>query len=203
MRHFLGLTLLLLSAPLFAGHAATFDYFVFSLSWSPEFCHEHPNDRSPECNAQAKMNFVVHGLWPSNTNGSNPTRCLTTPFSRSSVPGPLPQIMPSNLMPHEWQTHGVCSGMTESVYFQKILSLFNSLAIPIKSTGQDQKMTPASIREAFSQSNAGTTANSFTVQDDGQYLTEVRSCWDRAFASIPCPARGDTRNTQITIRSRP
>lgn len=204
IRNFLYAVILLLNGLyLPAGRAATFDYFVFSLSWSPEYCHEHPKDRSTECNAQAKMAFVVHGLWPSNSDRSNPTGCLTAPFNRSSVPGPLSQIMPSQIFAHEWQTHGVCSGMTESVYFQKIISLFNSLAIPIRNTGQDQKMTPASIRQAFSQSNAGTKAESFAVQDDGQYLTEVRSCWDRAFSSISCPARGDTRNAPITIRARP
>src|SRR5262249_30579276 len=95
-------------------HAASFDYYLFSLSWSPEYCHEHPKDKTPECNAQAKNNFVVHGLWPSNKDGSDPSGCSTTPYNPSAVPKPLPDVMPKNLFSHEWREHGVCSGMTES-----------------------------------------------------------------------------------------
>ena len=203
MRYLPLLTLLIASCPTARLDATSFDYYIFSLSWSPEYCHEHPTDKTPECNAQAKMNFVVHGLWPSNKNGSNPTGCSKVKFSVSAVPAHLEDIMPSSIFQHEWQTHGVCSGMTESVYFQKIISLFGSLAIPVKNTGQDQSISPVTLRQEFSQVNAGTTPQSFAIEDSGGDLTEVRSCWDRSFKPITCPAQGDTRSTSITIRAKP
>lgn len=111
--------------------------------------------------------------------------------------------MPRSIFNHEWVTHGVCSGMTETVYFQKIASLFASLAIPIKNTGNDQQITPIALRQQFSQANAGTTPSSFSIQDKGRYLTEVRECLNRSLAAIPCPERGDTGSAPITIRARP
>lgn len=184
-------------------HAADFDYYVFSLSWSPEFCHDNPRNRTTECNAQAKMSFVVHGLWPSNNDKSDPAGCSSTEFNRSAVPGNLASIMPSSIFKHEWETHGVCSGMTETVYFQKIASLFGNLAIPVKRTGKDQQTTPDALRQQFSNANAGTTPQSFAIEDKSRYLTEVRECFDRAFTPIACPAPGDTGSAPITIRAKP
>ncbi len=185
-------------------HAATFDYYLFSLSWSPEFCHDHPSAGStPECKAGASMNFVVHGLWPSNNNNTDPSGCPATPFDPSAVPAAINGIMPADILQHEWEKHGVCSGMTENIYFQKIASLFQSLAIPVKNTGADLHIAPAALRVQFAQANAGTTSATFSIEDNGQYLTEVRSCWSRAFTAIACPQAGDTRNTPITIRAKP
>ena len=41
-----------------------FDYYLLNLSWSPEFCHSHPN--ATECAQRA--GFVLHGLWPQNND---------------------------------------------------------------------------------------------------------------------------------------
>lgn len=203
MRYLPLLTFLIAFWPTAKVDAASFDYYIFSLSWSPEYCHQHPKDKTPECNAQAKMNFVVHGLWPSNKSGKDPENCSGAQFDPSAVPAHLTDIMPSGIFKHEWQTHGACSGMTESVYFQKILALFGSLAMPVKSTGQDQHIVPVALKQEFAQANRGTTAQSFAIEDSGGYLTEVRSCWDKSFQAIACPAQGDTRSTSITIRAKP
>jgi hypothetical protein len=60
MRCLLILTLLFVFWPAAAG-AQNFDYYVFTLSWSPEFCHENPSNHSDECSANAEGKFVVHG----------------------------------------------------------------------------------------------------------------------------------------------
>src|SRR5438309_5449467 len=54
-----------------------FDYYLLNLSWSPEFCYSHRD--KPEC-AQ-HFAFVLHGLWPQNTDGTYPQNC-------SNAPGP-------------------------------------------------------------------------------------------------------------------
>src|SRR6201996_9691352 len=55
--------------------AQPFDYYLLNLSWSPEFCHSHPN--ATECASRAT--FVLHGLWPQNTDGTYPQNCSTAP----------------------------------------------------------------------------------------------------------------------------
>src|ERR1700760_5008278 len=54
-----------------------FDYYLLTLSWSPEYCLAHPTDA--QCASQP--GFVMHGLWPENTNGTYPEAC-------SKAPGP-------------------------------------------------------------------------------------------------------------------
>src|SRR4051812_19830847 len=46
--------------------AASFDYYVLSLSWAPGFC-ANPSNASAnpkECAPGTHLGFIVHGLWP-------------------------------------------------------------------------------------------------------------------------------------------
>jgi ribonuclease T2 len=202
MRFLLSLisTLVFLAA---AAHAQNFDYYVFALSWSPEFCHENPSNHTPECSSNNQGGFVVHGLWPNLQNGRGPQNCHAAPFVRSDVATGLRDIMPSSIYKHEWEKHGVCSGMTERDYFQKILSLYQNLKIPIRNTGQDQHISPFALRQQFSQSNAGWAVNSFLIQDMSNSLSGVEVCMSRSFTAVACPRPGDTRNAPILVRAKP
>ena len=51
---------------------------------------------------------------------------------------------------------------------------FSNLAIPVKNTGKDQHATPDTLRHQFSKANAGTTPQSFAIEDKSRCLTEVR-----------------------------
>ncbi len=64
-----------------------YDFYLLNLSWSPEFCHSHPD--SPEC--AAHPGFVVHGLWPQNNDGTYPEHCPSRPGPTSDADwqGPL------------------------------------------------------------------------------------------------------------------
>jgi ribonuclease T2 len=183
--------------------AQNFDYYVFTLSWSPEFCHENPSNHSDECGANAKGTFIVHGLWPTNNNGSDPRDCPIQLYDRSAIPRELAGIMPSAIYRHEWEKHGVCSGMSERDYFQKIAGLYRQLVIPIQNAGEDQHIAPSSLRRQFAQANPGWPPSAFSIQDKRGSLVAVRVCLSSSFAPISCPHRGDTRNTPITIRGRP
>jgi ribosomal protein S6--L-glutamate ligase len=49
-------------------HAADFDFYVLSLSWSPSYCAAEGADADPaEC--AKPRGFVVHGLWPQYERG--------------------------------------------------------------------------------------------------------------------------------------
>lgn len=186
----------------FLGSAAAqrFDYYLFTLSWSPEFCHENPSNHTPECKTGANGGFVVHGLWPDSNNGKNPQNCAGDPFDPTAVPQGLDAFMPSQLFKHEWQTHGVCSGMNEHDYFARIASLYHGLTIPITNNGADQQISPAALRQKFASANPASKPASFAIQDNGKYLVAVKMCLGRSFEPISCPQPGDINTKQITIR---
>src|SRR5439155_1314714 len=103
MKGWLLMVLLLASDDLMAqkkGKPGVFDYYLLTLSWSPQFCTTKPSD--PQCNGQHKFGFVVHGMWPQFKNGSWPQMCSTKPGL--SDPSAMLDIMPSkSLIAHEWQ----------------------------------------------------------------------------------------------------
>jgi ribonuclease T2 len=95
-----------------AAAGSGFDFYLLNLSWSPEFCHGHPN--AAECAAWST--FVLHGLWPENTDGSYPEKCSAAPGP--SNPAQYADIYPDpGLLQHEWQTHGTCSGLSADAFF--------------------------------------------------------------------------------------
>jgi len=47
-----------------------FDRFVFSHTWPSTFCKIHDN-----CIDKVSLKFLIHGLWPSNSNGPNARDC--------------------------------------------------------------------------------------------------------------------------------
>ena len=110
--------------------AAKFDFYLLNLSWSPEYCHSHPS--AAECAAHAA--FVLHGLWPENSDGSYPENC-------SSAPGPSDPTRYQDLYPdpgllqHEWKTHGTCSGLSPDDYFNAAGTAFRSVRIPSQLSG--------------------------------------------------------------------
>ncbi len=84
-----------------------FDYYLLNLSWSPEFCHSHPN--ATECAEHST--FVLHGLWPQNNDGTYPQNCSTEPGPHN--PADYNDIYADpGLLRHEWRTHGTCSGLS-------------------------------------------------------------------------------------------
>src|SRR3954453_14289234 len=54
-----------------------FDYYLLTLSWSPEYCHGHTS--TTQCAPDKHFGFVVHGLWPEYKTGSGPQHCGIQP----------------------------------------------------------------------------------------------------------------------------
>src|SRR5579872_2060362 len=98
-----------------AAQPGAFDFYVFVFSWSPEFCHGHPS--AAECTNHA--GFLVHGLWPQNNDGSYPLHCQTNQPGPTN-PGAMSDIMPAEIIQHEWAQHGTCSGLSGDDYFALI-----------------------------------------------------------------------------------
>jgi ribonuclease T2 len=185
--------ILLLAAvlPTFSQRPASpgsFDYYLLVLSWSPEYCYSHRG--APECDWH--RGFIVHGLWPQYRDGSWPAHCSETPgLSDSSA---LDGIMPAELMTHEWQTHGTCSGLSPSAYFGLIRKLFHLVTIPpdLAHPRFSKTIHPALLKGDFERANSGLTDQSIVVQCRRDYLTAVQICLDKQGARIiSCPTQSE------------
>ena len=133
--------------------ASGFDYYLLNLSWSPEFCHGHPD--AAEC--ASHLTFVLHGLWPQNNDGGYPENCASVPSpSNSPDPSAFADIYPdAGLLQHEWRTHGVCTGLSADVFFSAARAAIRSVAIPHAFSNLDHQtsMTPDEILSSFAAAN--------------------------------------------------
>ncbi|MEI6558626.1 MAG: ribonuclease T2 [Rhodospirillaceae bacterium] len=179
------------------GQPGQFDYYVLSLSWSPEYC-AGTGDRTqaPQCTAGRPFAFVLHGLWPQYGAGGWPQFCLRP---APAVPEPIIEkmlpIQPDRgLIQHEWARHGTCSGLDVARYFEASAAAFAGVAIPDRYQAPDHDLTTsvADLVAAFTAANPGLKAGDLSVHCKNQYLAELRLCLGRDLKPARCGA--DLRN---------
>lgn len=174
-----------------------FDYYLLSLSWSPEYCYSHRN--SPECSKH--LGLVVHGLWPQYNNAARgPENCGTQPGP--SDPNSLLDIFPTvSLIAHEWTTHGTCSGLTADQYFGLIRRIFSNFHIPSQldhpSTQSIVRITD--LKRAIEQSNPGLNDSELVVTCTGPYLKEVELCVTKDGKPQACSGVRDCPGTSLRV----
>ena len=171
------------SPPPSQGQPGVFDYYLLTLSWSPEFCHSHPDQ--PECTS-GHHGFVVHGLWPQYTDGY-PEHCSTT--AGLSNPGEMADIMPdAGLVAHEWSTHGTCSGLDAESYFRLLRQAFTAVKIPdgFANARINSSIAPDEVKREFVQANPNWSAQDMTVSCGNNSLTAVSLCLSKELKPIAC-----------------
>ena len=176
-----------------------FDFYLLTLSWSPEFCATHSG--SPECSAPP--GFVVHGLWPQNNDGTYPENCSTAPGPAN--PGQYTNLLPTvSLVQHEWTTHGTCSGLAPDAYFAQIGSAFHALHIPADFTGNSQPatLTPNAISADFTAANPGLPPASVAISCGRNYLTAVEVCLSKTLQPEACQSVHTCGATVVKVTSR-
>jgi ribonuclease T2 len=170
-----------------------FDYYLLNLSWSPEFCHSHPN--ATECAQHPTL--VLHGLWPQNDNGTYPENCSTDSGPRD--PAAYSDIYPdSGLLNHEWRTHGTCSGLPPAAFFALARNAFHSVAIPPALSQLDHQisMPPGQILDLFTAANPSIPRSSLALSCGNNYLTAIEVCLTKNALPAPCgPIRSCRANT--------
>lgn len=168
-------------------HAAThFDYYVLSLSWSPQYCAE--SRRNDELQCTRPFAFVAHGLWPQNERGY-PQNCSTYERVSDGTIQHMLTIMPSRgLIIHEWRAHGACSGLSSNSYFATVERAYRSIRIPARYAAlQDyQTVATSQLKQEFIAANPKILPNGIALQCSGHYLQEVRVCMDTALAPRAC-----------------
>lgn len=194
--------ILSISLPAYAnGVPGQFDYYLLTLSWSPEYCSE-VSGNTIQCNSGKHYGFVVHGLWPQYNRGYPETCSTTLDVPNTLVQDMLP-IMPSeSLIQHEWEKHGTCSGETVSEYFNLIQSTFQTIKIPsaFVNPNREIKTSVAKIRQQFHSANPGLQ---MVVACKNKYLQEVRLCFDKAMQPRTCSQGVTDHCPASTVIMRP
>jgi ribonuclease T2 len=175
------------------GIAGTFDFYVMSLSWSPGFCATPAGQRDPmQCGGQREYGFVLHGLWPQYDPKGWPEDCSTERVDAPTVQGML-SIMPSpNLVQHEWQKHGTCSGLSPQDYFDEATEAYQSVKIPARYEHPAKTITvsPEELLQDFVNANPnfkdGDRDFAILCSNNGRYLQEVRVCLGKDLKGRSC-----------------
>lgn len=190
--------LLLALALIGAAHAAwargersgVFDYYVLSLSWSPTWCAIEGDARqSPQCDADADFGWVMHGLWPQYDRGW-PSYCPTMqPSPSRAMTRDMADIMgTSGLAWHQWNKHGVCSGLSASDYYALSREAYGRITRPEVFRKLDTAVRlPASVvEEAFLKANADLEPDMITITCKDGRIQEARICLSRSLDPVPC-----------------
>ena len=184
------------SRPAAQGKPGVFDYYLLTLSWSPEFCHSHAD--KPECQSGHHA-FVVHGLWPQYVDGY-PEHCSTA--RGLANPEQMADIMPdAGLVAHEWSTHGTCSGLDAEDYFKLLRRAFTSIKMPkhFAAPVETFSLAPQDVKKEFVQANPGLTAEEMTVSCGNNYLTAVSVCMTKDLKPTACQNLRDCRANVIRV----
>ncbi len=173
------------------GSPGDFDFYVFSLSWSPGFCDLGGAEKAPDqCHSGANLGFVVHGLWPQDAQGY-PSDCggVTSPswLVLESTRGLYPDI---GLARYEWRKHGTCSGKSPAAYFADVRRAHDLVAIPpmFQNAQSEQDTTALDIERAFIAANPRLRPGMMAVECVNGELSEVRICLSKDVRTfVPCP----------------
>jgi ribonuclease T2 len=182
-----------------------FDYYVFTLSWSPGFCDTGGADKQPgQCARGAAAGFVVHGLWPNNAFRANPEDCGDGYVSGAALKLTDGVYPDEGLARYEFRKHGTCSGLDPEAYFSAVRTLRDAIVVPdmMKAPHETQKTSPDALAQAFIAANANLRAESMAITCRDGELVDVRICVAKsltAFAECPKVAGHTCHAASITI----
>jgi ribonuclease T2 len=181
-----------------------FDFYVFSLSWSPGFCASDDRGRS-QCAVGSNLGFVVHGLWPQYTHGflsdCGPAGRSPSRIALQSADGLFPD---EGLARYEWRKHGTCSGKSPTDYFADVRRARDSIKVPppFLNASEQQTWAPVDIERAFIAANPRLRPGMLAVACQHGNLQEVRICFSkdlRDFQACPEVVQSDCRIRNVSV----
>ncbi|WP_299744373.1 ribonuclease T2 [uncultured Tateyamaria sp.] len=167
-----------------------FDYYVLSLSWSPNWCAYEGDARgSDQCDARHDHGWIMHGLWPQYHRGW-PEYCQTAerPPSRAMTRDMADIMGTSGLAWHQWKKHGVCSGLSAPAYYALSREAYGRVVRPpvFRKLDETVKLPASVVEEAFLQSNPSMEADGVTITCRDGHIQEARICLSRDLDPVPC-----------------
>lgn len=168
--------------------AGDFDYYVISLSWSPNWCALEGEARgSPQCNED--HGWIMHGLWPQFHRGY-PSYCRTTfqQPSRSMTKDMADIMGTSGLAWHQWKKHGVCTGLSPTDYYTLTRDAYATVTRPpvFRKLDRDVKVPAAVVEEAFLEANPQLEPDMITITCKSGHIQEARVCVSKDLSPVPC-----------------
>ena len=170
-----------------------FDFYLLVLSWSPRHCFSEQGrgrDDDLQCRAGRPYGFVLHGLWPEHERGY-PENCVSDEprLVSAEVMHEALKLSPSRqLVQHEWEKHGMCSGLSQADYFAAAGLAVEGLKVPgdYKSPQQVQFTTANDVKRAFLDANPALSPGGILATCRGNEIGEVRVCLDKELRPRAC-----------------
>jgi ribonuclease T2 len=167
-----------------------FDFYLLSLSWSPSFCDAAGARaaRQQQCGPRP-YSFVVHGLWPQYEKGYPEFCQVPAPRLYRGIVSSMLDLMPApQLIFHEWDRHGTCSGLSARAYFDTVRKMRAVVKIPPEYLDVHAPLTVSAddVEEAFVKANPGLTRDAVSIDCDKRRLREVRFCIGKDFHFRAC-----------------
>lgn len=183
---------LCMALPVWAENDRTgvFDYYVMSLSWSPNWCAlEGDVRRSPQCDDSQDHGWILHGLWPQYHRGF-PSYCSTTerPPSRGMTAQMADIMGTSGLAWHQWKKHGTCTGLSAADYYALSREAYATVVRPpvFRKITKRMKLPASVVEEAFLQANPDFERDGITITCQTGMIQEARICLSRDLKPVPC-----------------
>jgi len=170
--------------------AGEFDYYVLSLSWSPTWCAIEGDARnSPQCDED--FGWVMHGLWPQYHRGW-PSYCPTSERNPSrAMTRDMADIMgTSGLAWHQWNKHGVCSGLSATDYYAMSREAYGTVVRPkvFRELDRAVKLPASVVEEAFLKANPQLEKDMVTITCRDRRIQEARICLSKTLEPVRCGA---------------
>ncbi|MBV1864805.1 MAG: ribonuclease T2 [Rhodobacteraceae bacterium] len=184
--------LLLLANPVWADgeRAGYFDYYVLSLSWSPNWCALTGDVRGEDqCNPRHDYGWVLHGLWPQQEKGW-PAYCHTSKRapSRAMTAAMIDIMGSSGLAWHQWKKHGSCSGLSAESYYRLARQAYGQINRPqiFRKLKNPIKLPAKVVEQAFMEANPKLLQNQITITCNSGHIQEARLCLTRDLKPRKC-----------------
>lgn len=170
--------------------AGAFDYWVLSLSWSPNWCALEGEARGSEQCDEA-FGWVVHGLWPQYERGW-PSYCPTGERapSRALTGAQADLFGAGGAAWYQWKKHGVCSGLSADDYYRLAREAFTRVNRPevLERLDRTVKLPAELIEQAFLEANPGWTPDTVTITCTSGHIQDARICLTRELEPRACAA---------------
>ncbi|WP_223423629.1 ribonuclease T2 family protein [Tateyamaria pelophila] len=170
--------------------AGEFDYYVLSLSWSPNWCAYEGDARgSEQCDARHDHGWILHGLWPQFHRGY-PSYCQSgeRPPSRRMTADMADIMGTGGLAWHQWKKHGTCTGLSAPAYYALSREAYGRVVRPpvFRQLDQTVKLPASVVEDAFLQSNPEFQRDGVTITCRAGHIQEARICLSRTLEPVPC-----------------
>ncbi len=168
----------------------TFDYYVLSLSWSPNWCALQGDARgSDQCDERHDHGWILHGLWPQYESGF-PDYCQTAERapSRQMTAGMADIMGTSGLAWHQWKKHGTCAGLSAAQYFDTSREAYARINRPeiLRRLSEPVRIAPQVVEQAFLEANPDLRPDQITITCRDGHIQEARICLTRALEPRQC-----------------